>query len=81
MGLIAYHTVVTTAALLYFVFTCISNLDDDEYCRIVHVSITVLVIYTFGTSLLLWWLYKKLANCCCDHVKGTHTHYTFYECN
>ena len=38
--------------------------DDDKYCRIVHVSIIVLGIYTFGTTLLLWWLYKKLVKCC-----------------
>ena len=54
--------------------------DDDEYCRIVHVSITVLVIYTFGTSLLLWWLYKKLAKCCCGHVNDDSKSKYSIEC-
>ena len=56
--------------------------DDDEYCRIVHVSIIVLGIYTFGTSLLLWWLYTKLAKCCfSDDVKDDskgNSHYNAY---
>ena len=43
--------------------------DDDEYCRVTHVSIIVLTIYTFGISLLLWWLYKGVAKLCCNNVK------------
>ena len=43
--------------------------DDDDYCSILHVFIIVLAIYTFGTSLLLWWLYKKFAKLCCNNVK------------
>ena len=48
---------------------CISISDDDECSRIVHVSIIVLAIYTFGTSLLWWWLCTKLAKLCCDNEK------------
>ena len=58
--------------------------DDDDYCSILHVSIIVLAIYTFGTSLLLWWLYKKLTKLCCDNVKddskGTYVIHTLYIC-
>ena len=43
--------------------------DDDEYCRVTHVSIIVLAIYTFGISLLLWWLYKGVTNLCCNDIK------------
>ena len=35
--------------------------DKDKHYRIVHVSIIVLGIFTCGTSVLLWWLYKNLA--------------------
>ena len=50
--------------------------DDDEYCKIVHVSIIVLGIYTFGTSLLLWWLYKKFTKCfCANDSEGTYILY------
>ena len=37
--------------------------DKDEYYRIVHASIIVLGIFTCSTSVLLWWLYKNLAEC------------------
>ena len=51
---------------------------DNERCRIIHVSIVVLTIYTFGTSLAWWWLYKKLAQLCCNNVKdnsqGSYVH-------
>ena len=57
---------------------------DDDYRSILHVSIIVLTIYTFGTSLLLWWLYKKLAKLCCnivkDDSKGTYVIHTLYIC-
>ena len=54
------HTYVRSCVCLHFS-------DDNEYCRIVHVSIIVLGIYTFGTSLLLWWLHKKLAGLLCEN--------------
>ena len=53
------HTYVVTYKTINIRIHYIS--DDDKYCRIVHVSTIVLEIYTFGTSLLLWWLCKKLA--------------------
>ena len=53
--------------------------SDDDDCRIVHVSIIVLGIYTFGTSLLLWWLCKKLDTICCDSDSGgTYTYVHTY---
>ena len=36
----------------------------DKYCKITNVSIFVLGIYTCGTSVLLWWLYKGIAEIC-----------------
>ena len=56
-----------TYMYMYYIVTILDHgcvhtyLDDDKQCRIVHVSIIVLAIYTFGTSLLFWWLYKKLS--------------------
>ena len=37
--------------------------DDNKYYRIVHASIIVLGVFTCGTSVLLWWLYKSLVVC------------------
>ena len=31
--------------------------------RVVHASIIVLGVFTCGTSVLLWWLYKTLVVC------------------
>ena len=56
-----------TYMYMYYIVTILDHgcvhtyLDDDKHCRSVHVSIIVLAIYTFGTSLLFWWLYKKLS--------------------
>ena len=37
--------------------------DDNKYYRIVHASIIVLGVFTCGTSVLLWYLYKNLVVC------------------
>ena len=41
----------------------------DEHSKLVHYSIIILKISTLGTSILLWWLYKELAKCCCGKDK------------
>ena len=64
-------------ASFVILFSVYALLDDDKRYRIVHVSIIVLGIYTFGISLLLWWLYKCTAkgfSCIVkDDSKGTYT--------
>ena len=55
----------------------------DKYCKITNVSIFVLGIYTCGTSVLLWWLYKGIAEICGTRKKhsfdGMCVH-TYYVC-
>ena len=60
--------------LLNNMFVCLL----DKYVRITNVSIIVLGIYTCGTSVLLWWLYKGITKCCSNNKKisleGTYLH-------
>ena len=60
----------------------------DKYCKITNVSIFVLGIYTCGTSVLLWWLYKGIAEICgtrkkhsfkgiCVHTVATYILYVY----
>ena len=40
-----------------------SLLGKDEYYRITSISIVVLGILTCGTSVLLWWIYRRISEC------------------
>ena len=40
-----------------------SLLGKDECYRITSVSIIVLGILTCGTSVLLWWIYRRISEC------------------
>ena len=63
--------------MLILMFVCLL----DKYLKITNVSIFVLGIYTCGTSVLLWWSYKGIAECCSSKKKysceGTYTWTTY----
>ena len=40
-----------------------SFIDKDKCCSIINISIIVLGILTCGTSVLLWWIYKRISEC------------------
>ena len=62
-------------------FIYVSSLDKDECYRITSASIIVLGILTCGTSVLLWWIYKRISKCGNSKnkysLKGIYTYVTY----
>ena len=83
------NTYVIVCAQYICMYACVhacihsymSSLDKDECYRITSVSIIVLGILTCGTSVLLWWIYKRLSKCGNSKnkysLKGIYTYVTY----
>ena len=72
---------IRTGLSCSYVTLCMFS-GQSKYCKITNVSIIVLGIYTCGTSVLFWWLYKLMYGLCNgkekDSFQGMHVHMYIY---